>query len=90
MDKNSQTIYEINEFGNKYWFFNNKLHRLDGPAAEYSNGDKLWFLYGRYHREDGPAIENANRTKEWWYQGQRIDCSSQGEFERLIKLKALW
>lgn len=32
--------------GNKWWFLNGKLHRIDGPAIEYKNGDKLWYLNG--------------------------------------------
>jgi len=72
--------------GTKFWF----LHRLDGPAAEYCNGDKEWFYYGKLHRLNGPAIEHANGKKYWYYHGKWIYCYSQEEFERLIKLKALW
>ena len=49
------------EYRNK----SNQLHRLDGPALEYSNGDKFWFLYGKRHRTDGPAIERSNGAKFW-------------------------
>jgi hypothetical protein len=52
-------IYEVvvNEYGNTRWFQNGKLHRLDGPAIEYSNGVKIWCQNGKCHRLDGPAIE---------------------------------
>lgn len=51
------------------------LHRVDGPAAEYSNGDKEWFIDGRLHREDGPAVELINGDKKWYVNGQchRLD-----------------
>jgi len=39
---------------------------------------------------DGPAIEYSDGTKEWWYQGKFINCSSQEEFEKLLKVKFLW
>ena len=67
-----------------------KRHRIDGPAIEYANGNKYWFLNGKRHREDGPACEYVNGDKSWWYHGKYIDCKSQEEFERLLKLKAFW
>jgi hypothetical protein len=42
------------------------------------------------HREDGPAIERKTGEKEWWYHGERINCSSQEEFEKWLRLKAFW
>ena len=51
------------------------LHRLDGPAIEYSDGAKAWWVNGQLHRVDGPAIEYNNGTKEWYVNGQlhRVD-----------------
>jgi len=61
------------------------------PTCQISKyGTKRWILNGKLHREDGPAIEYVNGPKYWWYHGERILCSSQEEFERLLKLKALW
>jgi len=28
-----------------------QLHRLDGPAVEYSNGDKFWYVEGNIYSE---------------------------------------
>ena len=42
------------------------------------------------HREDGPAVENNDGTKHWYLNGRWINCSSQEEFKRLIKLKVFW
>jgi len=65
-----------------------KVNKSTCQISEY--GTKRWTLNGQYHREDGPAVEYANGFKYWYYHGKCIDCSSQEEFERLIKLKALW
>jgi hypothetical protein len=80
------------------WYLNSKRHREGGPAVEYNNGDKWWFLNGKRHREDGPAIEyaynNGGHTKYWtkyWYINDiQISCTTQKEFERLMRLKAFW
>ena len=63
----SQRIYR--EF--KEWWLNGKLHREDGPAAEYADGGKYWYINGKRHREDGPAIEDATGSKEWWLNGKQ-------------------
>jgi antitoxin component YwqK of YwqJK toxin-antitoxin module len=84
----------LNEYsdGAKAYYLNDKLHREDGPAVEYNNGDKWWFLNGKRHREDGPAIEytNGGHTKYWYINGKLIPCTTQKEFERLMRLKAFW
>ena len=46
------------------------LHRVDGPAAEWSNGDKFWYINGKLHREDGPAVEWSNGNKHWYINGK--------------------
>lgn len=66
------------------------MHRTDGPALEYINGTKFWYQEGKFHRDDGPAVEFYDGTKEWWYHGKRIRCSTNQEFQRLLKLKAFW
>jgi hypothetical protein len=76
--------------GSKYWYQNDKRHRLDGPALEHVSGNKYWYQDGQLHRLDGPAIEYINGNKSWYYRGKRINCSSQREFESLLKLKAFW
>jgi len=91
MKNNDQLICLTDGLGTKFWYLNNRFSQEDGSAIEYFDESKYWFFhYGKYHREDGPAIDYANGRKVWWYQGKRISCSSQEEFNRLIKLKALW
>ncbi len=72
------------------WYLNHVLHREDYPAVEYINGDKTWYLNDKRHREDGPAVELANGSKSWWINDKKINCSSNEEFLKLIKLKAFW
>ncbi|NBR07558.1 MAG: hypothetical protein EBT92_17580 [Planctomycetes bacterium] len=50
---------------------NDKRHREDGPAVEYTDGYKSWYLNGKQHREDGPAVESDNGSKEWWINDKR-------------------
>jgi hypothetical protein len=50
---------------------NTQLHRLDGPAIEYSDGTKEWHQNDQLHRTDGPAIEFVNGTKKWYQNGKR-------------------
>ena len=66
------------------------LHRIKGPASIWSCGTKLWLQNHMCHRLDGPAAEYSNGAKLWYYKGKYIKCSSQKEFEKLIKLKAFW
>ena len=58
--------------GNKLWYQNGKLHRLDGPAVEWSDGDKFWYQNGKRHRLDGPAIEFADGDKHWYIEGKEL------------------
>lgn len=57
------------QWGNKRWFLNRKLHREDGPAIECANGDRHWYLNGELHRVDGPAIERKNGGEQWLLNG---------------------
>ena len=51
--------YEVDEYSNgtKHWWFNDKRHRVNGPAVECSNEYKGWYLDGieytkkEYYRE---------------------------------------
>ena len=62
----------IDKSGNKFWRVNGLLHRLDGPALEWSNGYKEWHVNGLYHRLDGPAIESQNGNKFWYVNDERL------------------
>ena len=75
--------------GSTYWYQNNRLHRIEGPAIEHVDGIKQWFENGERHRISGPAYESS-KIKEWYFKGKYIKCSTQKEFERLIKLSNFW
>jgi hypothetical protein len=68
--KDFSGICQIGEVYNRYWFFNGKEHREDGPAIEWADGTKYWYLLGKRHRLDGPAVEYVDGTKEWWIDNQ--------------------
>jgi hypothetical protein len=46
---NKQPILEVDQFGNKWWWLNGKIHREDGPAYECISGRKYWCLNGKYY-----------------------------------------
>jgi hypothetical protein len=77
-------IYKVNVWknGDRFWYQNDKLHRLDGPAVEYADGDRVWYQNGMPHRLDGPAIEYANGYKEYWIDGKKL---TEVEFNILTK-----
>ena len=57
-----ETFYDSGELHTQYWYQNDQLHRVDGPAWVIyfdSPGKEIcneyWYLYGKRHREDGPA-----------------------------------
>ena len=71
--------------GTKYWLNqNDQLHRLDGPAVEYSSGYKAWYQDDQLHRLDGPAVEYSNGDKIWCiedknYTEQQFNAHLKGE-----------
>lgn len=67
-DNDTIKCIEIN--GDRFWFQNDRRHRLDGPAVEFTDGSKIWYQNDRLHRTDGPAIEYAHGTKKWYQNGQ--------------------
>jgi hypothetical protein len=67
--------FQVDSFGNKYWYKNGKLHRESGAAIEWSNGIREWYKNGKLHRIDGPALEWNNGSKACYIDGKlhRID-----------------
>lgn len=74
---------------------NGELHNIENfPAViNYLEGNiREYWVNGKIHRTDGPAYEDLNNSQrnKWYYHGKQINCSSQKEFEKLIKLKVFW
>jgi len=71
--ENEAVEYIVKKYEDRIEYYNmeNKLHREDGPAVEYSNGNKSWYINGSLHREDGPAVEYKSGYKEWYINGER-------------------
>lgn len=55
--------------GNKQWFKNGQLHRLDGPALIHTDGTQCWVNNNEIHRLDGPAIIYPDGTQYWYIHG---------------------
>ena len=54
-----------------YYSGDGELHRVHGPAIEYSDGRRDWYQNGQLHRPDGPAVEYHNGYRAWYINGQR-------------------
>lgn len=96
----------VNYLNHTTWFKKgtNVIHRESGPAVLYNDRSKYWYKEGVLHREDGPAVEDLSGRRfsykfdkprlepviEYWYKGQKINCSSNEEYKRLLKLKIFW
>jgi hypothetical protein len=86
---NGGVLHEVSN-GNKFYYFDGLRHREDGPALDRVRGVKEWYINGKRHRKDGPAIDYGNGEGEWYLNDERLDCNSQEEFERLMRLKGFW
>lgn len=71
----------------KEWFIKGARHRADGPAIKDHQG-QFWYTEGKCHRLEGPALMYNNNYSAWYYKGQKIECKSQEEFNKKIKLLA--
>jgi hypothetical protein len=76
-------------------------YMTQGMSGNYTY--QFWFYDSNYsvcHKIDGPAVirmelslpndQKINAYQEWWYMGTKLNCSSQEEFERILKLKVFW
>ena len=73
---NEYKEYKVRVYKNRTeWYFNEKRHRVSGPAIEWSDGTKEWWVNGKLHREGAPAIEYSTGTKSWYINDKlhRID-----------------
>jgi hypothetical protein len=83
--KNGKKIDE----GNTFYYKDDKLHRTDGPAIEYTDGSKVWCINGEFHREDGPSIEWSHGTKGWYLNDVRYSEENYKIELRNLKLQRI-
>ena len=76
LEADQEPVMTVNSSGDKQWRLKNgKLHRLDGPAIEWTDGTESWFQNGYLHRLDGPAVKYRDGTTLWKRYGKfhRLD-----------------
>ena len=71
----------VDEDGNKFWYKNNKVYRIGGPAIEWVDGSKNWYFNNKLHRIGGSAIEVWYNGKYWYLFGVEYD---EEEYNKLI------
>jgi len=53
---------KVDEDGDKWWHYKNKVHREDGPACESKNpGNTMWYLNDNMYYEEEWIIEMRKR-----------------------------
>jgi len=67
-------VYTVKVYEDRTEWLNEagELHRLDGPAVEWSDGAKSWYVDGKCHRLDGPALEYSNGSGSYWIEGEYL------------------
>ena len=78
---------KVNDYGDRCWRLDGKLHREDGPAIEYADGARWWYLNGNLHREDGPAIEYLDGRRSWYLGG--VKYTEEDFIKKTLKVKEL-
>jgi hypothetical protein len=65
---------------------------IDGSELEVEMSPSTYLYYKNnvLHRLDGAAYIGYDGIKHWYYEGKHINCSSQEEFSRILKLKLYW
>jgi hypothetical protein len=48
------------------------LHRVGGPAVEFSEGGQVWYRKGKLHRVGGPAVSWIGGVVEYWLNDKMV------------------
>lgn len=83
INNDSKSRVVIYPDGTELWFYEGKLHRIDGPAIITRTGDESWYNYGRLHRTTGPAL-TVEGSNLWYVNGTR--AYTDDEFQLRAKL----
>jgi hypothetical protein len=73
---------EMEDYHHKVSYPGNSI--ISVPHISYYDAD------GWYHRISGPAIKCVDGQKWWYLHGKKVECNSQEEFARLLKMKVFW
>lgn len=77
--------------GDKCWYGDGRTGD-DFYHSIGKDGFETWWLRSNVnlqHNLEGPAILNPNNDlKKWFYYGKEVNCSSQKDFERYLRLLA--
>lgn len=62
--------------GDRFWYFDNQLHRLGGPAElRFIDKYRGWYNHGKLHNKNGPALVFNKGTdkeiREWFINNVR-------------------
>jgi hypothetical protein len=72
-----KTFYysDVEYAGTKAWYTNGELHRVDGPAVEWSGGGKEWYLNEGLRNSDIIRYERrtTNQDEEQQQQQQQYE-----------------
>jgi len=81
-------VYQVHIYpsGSKAWYYNDRLHRLNGPAVEYTNGTKYYYINGQYHRLNGPAIEYPDGNKSYYINDEHFKTFEEYK-EAVVQIK---
>src|ERR1035437_7996560 len=83
-----------NSYENEGFFLYVSEKKRGGGRFFIRNSYEEWYHNGKLHRLDGPATQWRDKSGTmrdnnlWYYNGKQIECKTQQEFERLIKLIA--
>ena len=67
--------------------FNDKLHRIDGPAIHNKDfSHQEWWINGVLHRDNGPAIEYVDGHKQYFLFNKEYSEESFHDYINSLKL----
>lgn len=79
IEANKEYNVVVKENGDKFWYWQNRLHREAGPAIELATGGKVWYWEGQKITSQGQKtfeqqvkiIKTATQNK---YYDVRVEC----------------
>jgi len=94
-DEDNESNWNLIQHGDyRDWYYKDEIKKTYFINTDYT----AYYSHDQqsYHRLSGPARSwgqnnvNFPGRQEWWIDGEKINCSTQEEFEKIVKLKAFW